>query len=220
MLHSYYENNVFSFCDYGLYLYARSSSNATNFHLESNTFMGCDDDVYYNNSSTNILNVWDNQSEGKRNRSFASGDNFNVLYQHAYVNFYLNYGTDTITPSLTQNTWARIAGHSGSYNYGGYVEGDSCKIDADGFYKLDATFTFTGTASDVYEFAPMVSGSLNMNCAVSCATSGTDKVTVSMNGILIIGADQWVSMWVRNTGDGDSPTILQSNWLLTKIRDN
>ena len=214
-VHAYITNNYILNSDYGIRVVSNSTTLSQNIHFSNNLFRNNEDDISYYCISNRLINIWDDNIAGNRDVSGLTGSNYTLFYKNAYTRFFLT--TSTLTPALTQNVWTKVTGFDTKDGYGFYVAGDSTKAFSPGLYNVTGTFTLSGASGDVYDIQLMIGGDLDTQLKTSITLDGTGNTATSFSGIVNIAANDWLSLWVRNTANDNDATFTTCNFSAIKI---
>lgn len=97
------------------------------------------------------------------------------------------------------------------------LQGDSITITVAGDYMMMASLSFSGTASDVWDFA-VLKNTLLSSPMIRRTTSQTDVGNVSLPFYfesLKVGDD--LALVLMNTASGDDPTVVACSWVIWRL---
>jgi hypothetical protein len=156
------------------------------------------DSVIIGNAGKGEIRI--NTRSGRKYKADSLGYVYNSVPHVA-----LTRSTD-ITITADQNVWYKITGFTTKKNQGLTVTGDSVQLTKAGSYHAVITISFSGLNNEVWEFAVFKAGILEDPSQLRY-TSTTDVGNATINTTIESDGDDWISFKIRNTTDGDDPTI-------------
>ena len=134
----------------------------------------------------------------------------------------MSFEDETESPAMAQNIWSKLTNATDNLfattDASGITQAaDSLTVTVAGDYMINASVSFSGTNTDVYEFAIFVNEVLASPKMVR-STSSTDIGSVSLpfyiDG-LSIGDD--ISLRIRNTFNNNDATLVACSWITTML---
>lgn len=127
--------------------------------------------------------------------------------------------------ALDQNTWAKVTnGTSDLFSEAGTgvnttIDGDSITVGNTGTCFAWLHMSFAGTASDVYECTLYINGVATTEPGLffDRTTTNNSIGSATFGGLIDLTADDGISIWVRNTGDNDDPTVINCSLVVFQL---
>ena len=126
------------------------------------------------------------------------------------------YRNTDLTISATQNIWYKITGFTSKDADMMTVAGDSIQLTVAGHYIVNINTSFSGLNNEVWELAIFKNNTLEEPSQLRY-TSTADVGNMSCPVYVSSDGDDWISFRIRNTTDGDDPTIKRFSAIISTI---
>jgi hypothetical protein len=176
------------------------------------TSTGTDTTEVFNQTSTGLNQVFRKNSVTKWK---VDGDG--LLYNtppHCAL-----YKVDDLTITATQNIWYKITGLTVKDSSNMFFRGDSVQLKKAGSYQVNIGISFSGLNNEVWEVGVFKSGSLELPSQLR-TTNTSDVGEMGIPVYIESDGDDWFSFRIRNTTDGDDPTIKRFSAIITAVHLN
>lgn len=140
-----------------------------------------------------------------------------VVSEKAYINnpHGAYFRTSDLTITASQNIYYKITGFTNKDTDGLTVAGDSIQLPK-GSFLINFTCSFSGNNGEVWEIAISKNGTPE-NPTQLRYTSNADIGNASCPVYLYSDGNDWISFNIRNTTDGDDPTIKRFSAIITTM---
>ena len=195
--------------------FASTTTNTTNITVNNDSIVANAADI-----ATNLSSITSLEAISDSNYVTMTIDTATInwlIYTVPYAD--LSFSDSAVVNDLTQNTWQKVTNAADTVfsiveASGITANDDTLVILTHGDYLISASLSFSGTNTDVYEFAIFKNGSLESPKLVR-STSSTDIGNVSLPFYLnSLEANDYVSLRYRNTANNNDATLIACSWVV------
>lgn len=158
--------------------------------------------------TNNLYELW------QQNRKKISIDTSGII--HAQMPHIALYRNTDLTISAVQNAWYKLTGMTAKDDDFVTYQGDSVRLDHAGSYLVNMTISFSGLNNEVWELGLFKNSVLEEPSQLRY-TGTTDVGNMSAPVYVYSDGNDWISFKIRNTTDGDDPTIKRISIVFTPM---